>query len=559
MYQTYYHLRLKPFQISTDPKFLWLGEKHKEALAILKYGVLDNKGFLLLTGDVGTGKTTLLNALLNSLGDEVIAAMVQDPGLGKLDFFNFIADAFEMPSTFKSKGEFLIQLKHFLYKANEQHKKVLLIIDECQRLNQKLLEEIRLLSNIEKQNTKLINIFFVGQDEFNEIILRPTNRAIRQRITINYTVEALSENETEKYIRYRLKVAGSNRTIITPSAVREIYKFSGGYPRLINIICDHALLTGYVNDQKKIRSEIIKECANELKIPYYTKPPDIRATPEADLIEEKPEVIYAPRVTAKSKMPMYLIFIIVLVTWLSIVGLFVLNSNKKPDIAAIVVPEEIRENSIDPITNHETSVEDEADGDKGEEPEETIIETDPSEIVEKTPEQNEKPLQAPLIEEEKSLKETIAAKEKEINVAEVDAEQQNAIKSEPVETLSLERIIEIYGPEPYVVFGFDSNSLENESYKLLDDVAALLNEKPEISLVLRGHTDNYGVRAYNIKLSEFRADIVKTYLIGKGIHPGRIVTIGLGPDEKTAEKVRPGRRVEIEIARIDGDRSGIVE
>ena len=152
---------------------LELGEKHKEALAVLKYGILDNKGFLLLTGDVGTGKTTLLNALIDSLGEDVLVALVTDPGLAKMDFFNFVADSFAMDKNFKSKGEFLIYLKNFLLDVHRQNKQTLLIIDECQHLNQKLLEEVRLLSNIEKSNTKLINIFFVGQSEFNNIILRP--------------------------------------------------------------------------------------------------------------------------------------------------------------------------------------------------------------------------------------------------------------------------------------------------------------------------------------------------------------------------------------------------
>src|SRR5210317_1672391 len=122
MYLDFYNLHLKPFQISTDPRFLWLGEKHQEALAVLKYGILDNKGFLLLTGDVGTGKTTLLNALTDSLGEDVLVAMVADPGLAKMDFFNFIANSFGLHTRFKSKGEFLIYLKNFLIDLNQQNK-----------------------------------------------------------------------------------------------------------------------------------------------------------------------------------------------------------------------------------------------------------------------------------------------------------------------------------------------------------------------------------------------------------------------------------------------------
>ena len=136
MYLSFYNLTAKPFQTNTDPKFLWLGAKHKEALATLKYGVLDNKGFLLLTGDVGTGKTTLINALSNNLGKEIVVATVPDPDLEKLDFYNFIANAFKIKKTFSSKGNFLIYFSYFLHLVYEKNKKVLLIIDESQRLNQ---------------------------------------------------------------------------------------------------------------------------------------------------------------------------------------------------------------------------------------------------------------------------------------------------------------------------------------------------------------------------------------------------------------------------------------
>ena len=335
MYLDFYNLHLKPFQISTDPKFLWLGEKHKEALAVLKYGILDNKGFLLLTGDVGTGKTTLLNALIDSLGEDVLVALVTDPGLAKMDFFNFVADSFAMDKNFRSKGEFLIYLKNFLLEVNRQNKKTLLIIDECQHLNQKLLEEVRLLSNIEKSNTKLINIFFVGQSEFNNIILRPHNRAIRQRITINYNISALSESETDQYIRFRLNVAGSKTAIFTSSAIKAVFKFSSGYPRLINIICDQALLTGYVKEKRKIDEDIVAECANELKIFHGAPIKESMATPEA--ADEKPAD--APSVPVESgfntdslkrlfRNPRVIAFVIVLIIWFGLVAMFLVNQQR---------------------------------------------------------------------------------------------------------------------------------------------------------------------------------------------------------------------------------------
>ena len=231
MYLSHYNLTEKPFQINTDPKFLWQGEKHKEALAMLKYGILDNRGFLFLAGDVGTGKTTLINSLISQLGDQIIVAIVPDPSLEKIDFFNFLAVAFNFNRQFNSKGEFLVYFSSFLHKAYINNKRVLLIIDESQKLTSELLEEIRLLSNIEKHDAKLINIFFVGQNEFIDILLRSENRALRQRITINYRIDPLTENETEQYIQRRLKVAGSQKNIFTSKAVHEIFAF----PEVIHV------------------------------------------------------------------------------------------------------------------------------------------------------------------------------------------------------------------------------------------------------------------------------------------------------------------------------------
>ena len=266
MYLNYYHLSQKPFQINTDPAFLWLGEKHQEALATFKYGLYENKGFLLLTGDVGVGKTTVINAMLRLLGDSDLAVSVHDPSFEPLDFFNFLARSFGLPDSYASKGAFVSDFKDFLLQRHYRGGRVLLIIDESQLLSHGLLEEIRLLSNLEKDGMKLINIFFVGQTEFNDILLRPENRAIRQRITVNYNIPPLTEQETRDYIEYRLAVAGVYKKLFDKGALREIYRFSNGYPRLINIIADRALLTGYTRNAKKIDRSIVRECAQELDI-----------------------------------------------------------------------------------------------------------------------------------------------------------------------------------------------------------------------------------------------------------------------------------------------------
>ena len=266
MYLTHYNLTKKPFSISPDPSFLWLGSKHKEGLSVLKYGILENKGFLVLTGEVGTGKTALIKAFVKIINVTDYVAAIPDPDLSILDFFNCLSDEFGIKRRFKTKGEFLIYFKKFLYYAYKKNKRVLLIIDEAQRLNPELLEQIRLLSNIEKENQKLINIFFVGQTEFKDMLLDEKSKAVRQRITVLYHLDRLTENETARYIRHRLKVSGATTEIFTNWAIREIYSFSNGNPRLINIICDMALLTGYSAGVTLIDKKIVAECAGELQI-----------------------------------------------------------------------------------------------------------------------------------------------------------------------------------------------------------------------------------------------------------------------------------------------------
>jgi general secretion pathway protein A len=268
MYLKYYGLKLKPFEINPDPRFLWLGGHHKEALGALTYGILEDKGFLSLTGDTGTGKTTLVNALEKSLGDNIIFGKISDPSLEESDFLKMIADALEMNKKFSSKGTFLIHLKHFLNDAHADNKEVVLVIEEAQRLNEERLEQIRLLSNIGRSDKNLLTIIFVGQNEFIKTLNE--NEALKQRVTIIHKIKPLQDAEAGKYIRHRLKEAGSDKKIFCSSAIREIFSFSEGNPRLINIICDLALLTGCEKKVKFIKSKIVRECADILRLSHQS-------------------------------------------------------------------------------------------------------------------------------------------------------------------------------------------------------------------------------------------------------------------------------------------------
>ena len=264
MYESFYGLTKKPFQITTDPSFLWMGKKHREALSTLKYGVMDNKGFLLLTGEVGTGKTTLINRLVEDIHGKAYTAKIPDPGLSKYDFYRMVSRYFGLPIEVRTKSDFIEPFSRFLNDAHEEKKSVLLLIDEAQRLKHDLMEEIRLLSNLERQDAKLLNIFFVGQNEFNSILLQPENRALMRRITITYNIDPLDQAETCEYIRHRLKTAGAGYEIFSSAAMEAVFEFSKGYPRQINIICDLAMFFSSQVSRRTISPKIVNQCRERI-------------------------------------------------------------------------------------------------------------------------------------------------------------------------------------------------------------------------------------------------------------------------------------------------------
>ena len=283
MYHEYYELVRSPFEMTPDPAFLYLGDGHREGLATLLYGVQARKGFVLLTGEVGTGKTTLLHALLSQLDRDTLAAFIFNPRLDPLDFFRMLFDEFGIETPCETKAHFLLELNKFLIARLEKNLPTLLIIDEAQNLSAEMLEEIRLLSNLETPTSKLIQIMLVGQPELWEMLAQPELRQLRQRIVLRHSLIPFDEEETAIYVEERLRMAGhTGKPIFKKAALRELYRLTGGTPRLINIVCDGAMLLGFGRDEPTLGAGPIREVAGDLGLeeaPPANDEPAIPAEP----------------------------------------------------------------------------------------------------------------------------------------------------------------------------------------------------------------------------------------------------------------------------------------
>ena len=564
MYLSHHNLRQKPFQISPNPSFLWLGEKHREALAMMEYGILNNQGFLVLTGDVGTGKTTLINALVNRLGDEILVATIFNPRLDELQFLYHLAAKFNINAKFASKLHFIEHFSDFLYKAHHSNKKVLLIIDEAQNLSNELLEEIRLLSNFEKHETKLLNIFFVGQDEFNDVLMKKECRPLRQRITITSNIKPLTATETQEYINHRLKIAGCKGEIFTSKAIREVYAYSAGYPRKINIICDQALLTAYVKDIKSIKPFTIRECARELSLPgehrgeSLTKKVSIGTERKVSLTRVLLYISLFGVVTLNgyllTSIPKdecinnFRIFYGQLYDRLkipSIINQFSTKEMRKPELTkSNSTPQQVLDKNSKKLSTVINNTE-------------IQLETNKSKVsykdkqaaiwypLRKKEAGNPVPsklsaLQSRVYDNSKELAKALDNPEKPTRIAETNFLTNEDLDLSPQDLKST------------IFFNYNTNDIPLQAYESLDRIAAVMLRDQSIKISISGHTDSLGSSGYNKSLSIFRANIVKSYLVGKGIDPDRIGATGKGEENplepnRTVKGRRANRRVEIEL------------
>lgn len=266
MYCKHFGLDSKPFSISPDPRFLFLSDRHREALAHLLYGVGEGGGFVQLTGEVGTGKTMLCRTLLEQLPDSVDVALILNPKLSGFELVATICDELKVayPRDTQSLKVLIDHLNHHLLDSHAAGRRTILILDEAQNLSTEVLEQIRLLTNLETAQAKLLQIILIGQPELQTLLARNELRQLAQRITARYHLGSLGREETRTYITHRLRVSGGHADLFTPQAMDEVHKLSTGVPRLINVICDRALLGAYVEDKRRVDRTILRHAANEV-------------------------------------------------------------------------------------------------------------------------------------------------------------------------------------------------------------------------------------------------------------------------------------------------------
>ena len=268
MYEAFFGFREKPFNLTPDPKFLYLSAKHNEAFAHLEFGLKQRGGFMAVTGEVGTGKTTLCRYFLERLDDDTVSAFILYPALGTTELLRSVNRDLGIASEGETDKGLIDSLHEFLLRSRAEGKNIVLVIDEAQNLSRDVLEQVRLISNLETDTEKLIQIVLIGQSELNEMLAQRDLRQLAQRVTARYHLTPLTRQDLTQYIRHRLAVAGGiGKVDFTAGALRAVHRYSKGIPRLINLACDRALLAAFVLEKNEITTSIVRRAIKELELP----------------------------------------------------------------------------------------------------------------------------------------------------------------------------------------------------------------------------------------------------------------------------------------------------
>jgi type II secretory pathway predicted ATPase ExeA len=300
MYKEFFGLRANPFNVNPDPRYLFLTRHTEEALACLTYGIQSRKGFVLLTGEVGTGKTTLINKLLEWLRlQQVATAFIFNSRMNVPQFLDYMMTDFGIQCESKSKSQILLRLYNWLLDRYRAGETAVLIVDEAQNLTDEVLEEIRMMTNLETFTEKLLQIVLVGQPELEQKLKQPQLRQLRQRLTLRAKTHPLSLEETKAYVAQRLRIAGSNgQQVFDPQAVLAIHRYSSGIPRVVNLICEHCLVSSFVDQQKIVMPAVVEAVARDFELGESTVAESMAAPAPPTSITDRFDLVEALRTLA---------------------------------------------------------------------------------------------------------------------------------------------------------------------------------------------------------------------------------------------------------------------
>ncbi|MBT1450631.1 XrtA-associated ATPase [Glaciecola sp. XM2] len=287
MYESYYGLNSKPFQLTPDPKFFFASKLHKRAMSYLQYGLSQAEGFIVITGDIGTGKTTIANSLLSNIEEDIYAAQIVTPKLSPDELVKMVASKFNLPAEDKSKSDLLESIQKFLQQLNRNGKRALLLVDEAQNLPLETIEELRMLSNFQLNGKPLLQSFLLGQAELQPILRAPNMEQFRQRIVASCHLTPLNREEMQEYIEHRLHFAGCEREdLITQESFDAIYQFTNGVPRKVNTLMDRILLFGFLEELETFELEPVKQVIEEVKAEMFIS--------KAGFVDERQQTHAAP-------------------------------------------------------------------------------------------------------------------------------------------------------------------------------------------------------------------------------------------------------------------------
>jgi general secretion pathway protein A len=567
MYSNFFGFSIKPFELTPDPRFLYLNEGLRETLATLVYGIRERRGFMIVTGEPGTGKTTLLNATVDQFDENTKVAFISNTSLAFEDMLHMALIDLNLARTEENltKRKAIQRLNNFALKQNEIGGNVALIIDEAQNLNRHSLENLRLLSNLQTRQHKLIQIVLAGQPELEITLQKRALRQLVQRIGLRRSTTPLSEKDAYEYIQHRLKIARyQGPPLFGNRAKKLIWFYSQGTPRTINILCDNSLLAGYALERKRIDSAIVDEAIQDLSGLSFTEVFENSADTEQNdpifQMESSKDSIYKPTLAQKDQPDANL-------------GKSRKRHIKSKNIRKLFFPKHKRLNKLEK-TNIEVGRVEQVESESGGAIKKQLriaasifialvvmlliivgirfFKLDNSDSV--TVYQNDP---APELDNEKADTEKAPSLPQQ-NLSLVKADTEKA-PSLPQQNLSLvkadpEKPLSLPFPDDHLVIYFKHNSFEisDTSLGALNRLAKHINNKQETKILITGYTDSTGPKSYNNAISKRRAETVKNYLINKGVKFSKITAVGLGAQNfvasnETENGRRLNRRVEIEL------------